>query len=105
MLYLNWAPPELCQAAAYLGAIGKLLPPPPPGAPGPFALSERDAIVRVFDEAGLDVASSADVTVDMDVSTWTDIVAGRVSAPAAAIDGKIMIAGDIMKALALDSLL
>jgi putative sterol carrier protein len=47
----------------------------------------------------------ADVTVDMDVATWTDIVAGRVSPPAAAIDGKIMIAGDIMKALALDSLL
>ncbi|HEV3227376.1 MAG TPA: SCP2 sterol-binding domain-containing protein [Acidimicrobiales bacterium] len=50
-------------------------------------------------------ATVADVTVDMDVSTWTDIVAGRVSAPAAAIDGRISIAGDIMKALALDSLL
>ena len=56
-----------------------------------------------YEKAG--PATSADVTVDMDVSTWTDIVAGRVSAPAAAIDGKIMIAGDIMKALALDSLL
>ena len=53
--------------------------------------------------AGPDTPS--DVSVEMDVATWTDIVAGRVSAPAAAIDGRIMIAGDIMKALALDSLL
>jgi hypothetical protein len=52
-----------------------------------------------------DDATVADVTVDMDATTWTDIVAGRVSAPAAAIDGRITIAGDIMKALALDSLL
>jgi hypothetical protein len=50
-------------------------------------------------------ATESDVTVEMDAATWTDIVAGRVSAPAAAIDGRIVIAGDIMKALALDSLL
>jgi putative sterol carrier protein len=50
-------------------------------------------------------ATTADVTVGMDVSTWTDIVAGRVTAPAAAIDGRIRISGDIMKALALESLL
>jgi hypothetical protein len=49
--------------------------------------------------------AASDVTIEMDVSTWTDIVAGRVTPPAAAIDGRITIAGDIMKALALDSLL
>jgi hypothetical protein len=49
--------------------------------------------------------TTSDVSVEMDAVTWTDIVAGRVSAPAAAIDGRITIAGDIMKALALDSLL
>jgi hypothetical protein len=37
-------PPEDCEAAAYLGALGALLPPPPPGAPGPFALSQPGAL-------------------------------------------------------------
>jgi SAM-dependent methyltransferase len=62
VLYLNWAPPELCEAAAYLQAIGKLLPPPPPGAPGPFALSDPSAIARLFEDAGLELVSTADVT-------------------------------------------
>jgi hypothetical protein len=46
-----------------------------------------------------------DVDVEMDVSTWTDIVAGRITAPAALIDGRINLTGDVMKALALDALL
>jgi hypothetical protein len=58
-----------------------------------------------FTYVAADSGTSSDVAVEMDVTTWTDIVAGRVSAPAAAIDGRIVIVGDIMKALALDSLL
>src|SRR5581483_10216693 len=56
-----------------------------------------------YEPAGADTAS--DVRVGMDASTWTDIVAGRVTAPAAAIDGRIELAGDITKALALSELL
>ena len=52
-----------------------------------------------------DNTTVADVTVEMDATTWTDIVAGRVTAPAAAIEGRLTVAGDIMKALALESLL
>ena len=35
VLALVWGPAELCQGAAYLAALGRLMPPPPPGAPGP----------------------------------------------------------------------
>ncbi|HZQ66772.1 MAG TPA: class I SAM-dependent methyltransferase [Gaiellaceae bacterium] len=79
VLYLNWAPPEQCEAAAYLAAIGKLLPAPPPGAPGPFALSDADAIVRVFDEADLDVASTADVTVVWNYPNKPTAIAGLMA--------------------------
>src|SRR5439155_25732195 len=46
-----------------------------------------------------------DVTLTMDVSTWTDIIAGRVTAPAAVMDGRIDLEGDVMKALSLEALL
>jgi hypothetical protein len=46
-----------------------------------------------------------DVTVRMDATTWTDIVTGRVTAPAALIEGRVELEGDVMKALALDALL
>jgi SAM-dependent methyltransferase len=61
VLLLNWAPAELCEAAGYLMALGALMPPPPPGAPGPFALSDTDALTALFDEAGLDVVAVEDV--------------------------------------------
>ena len=60
VLLLNWAPAELCEAAGYLVALGALMPPPPPGAPGPFALSDVDALKALFDEAGLDVVAVGD---------------------------------------------
>jgi SAM-dependent methyltransferase len=80
ILYLNWAPPEQCEAGAYLQAIGALMPPPPPGAPGPFALSDSEAIVRLFDQAGLDVASTADVAVDWSYPDETTAIAGLMAA-------------------------
>ena len=48
---------------------------------------------------------AADVSIEMDAATWTDIVAGRVTAPAALIDGRVRLAGDITKALTLEALL
>jgi SAM-dependent methyltransferase len=45
--------PEASQSTAYLGALGRLLPPPPPGAPGPFALSADGALEALAQRAGL----------------------------------------------------
>jgi SAM-dependent methyltransferase len=61
VLLLNWAPADLCEAAGLLVALGALMPPPPPGTPGPFALSHTEALSALFDEAGLDVVAVNDV--------------------------------------------
>lgn len=47
-----WGLPKETQAAGYLKALGAL-PPPPPGAPGPFALSEPEALAMLAEQAGL----------------------------------------------------
>jgi SAM-dependent methyltransferase len=49
-----WGSLEETQAAGYLQALGSLLPPPPPGAPGPFALSEPEALAALVRQAGLE---------------------------------------------------
>lgn len=48
-----WGKAEDTEAAAYLSALGSLLPQPPPGAPGPFALSQDGALEALVKEAGL----------------------------------------------------
>jgi SAM-dependent methyltransferase len=48
-----WGTAAECEAAAHLAAIGRLLPPAPPGAPGPFALSEPGALEALLARAGL----------------------------------------------------
>lgn len=45
--------PEDSQATAYIKAMGSLLPPPPLGAPGPFALSADGALEALAAQAGL----------------------------------------------------
>lgn len=56
-----WAKPELSDATFVLKAIGSLLPPPPPGTPGPFALSEDGKMEQVCEKAGLKVLSRTTV--------------------------------------------
>jgi SAM-dependent methyltransferase len=50
---ITWALPDRCQAAAYLGALKPLMPPAPPDAPGPFALSAPGALEELATAAGL----------------------------------------------------
>jgi SAM-dependent methyltransferase len=48
-----WDKPEHSEATKILKAIGSLLPPPPLGTPGPFALSEDGKIEGIFEKIGL----------------------------------------------------
>jgi SAM-dependent methyltransferase len=49
----TWGLPEDCEAAGHLKALGALMPPAPPGAPGPFALSDESKLTALAAEAGL----------------------------------------------------
>lgn len=50
-------------------------------------------------------ADDVEVSITMDVETWTGIVTGRITPPGAFLDGKLDLQGDIAKALVVDALL
>jgi SAM-dependent methyltransferase len=58
---LTWGPPERSEMRDVLGAIGALLPPPPPGAGGPFALSAPGALETLVEGAGLRAGATGEV--------------------------------------------
>jgi SAM-dependent methyltransferase len=57
----TWGLPADCDAAGHLKALGALMPPPPPGAPGPFALSDEAKLKALASEAGLTPIDVVDV--------------------------------------------
>lgn len=65
ILLAVWGRPERCEAAPFLKALGSLMPPPPPGTPGPFALSEDGALEALALQAGLTPVAAHHVD-----STW-----------------------------------
>jgi SAM-dependent methyltransferase len=60
-----WGPPEGMPAASVVRALGPLLPPPPPGAPGPFALSDEATLRAFVSDAGLKPVEVFDVDCQM----------------------------------------
>lgn len=52
-IVMIWGAAEECEASIYLAALGRLQPPPPPGAPGPFAISQPGVLEALLLEAGL----------------------------------------------------
>jgi SAM-dependent methyltransferase len=61
VVIMTWGPSEGMQAASLVAALKPLLPPPPPGAPGPFALSDKAALTQLVESAGLKPIEIADV--------------------------------------------
>ncbi len=53
IVVMTWGVPDGMQAASLVAALRPLLPPPPQGAPGPFALSDETALRAFAAAAGL----------------------------------------------------
>jgi SAM-dependent methyltransferase len=80
-----WGAAQNCELAPYIAALGKLLPPPPPNAEGPFALSAAGALEALVGNAGL---SPERVTTVTTVMSFTDeptpfAVCSRPASPSA----------------------
>jgi SAM-dependent methyltransferase len=56
-----WGREDDCEAVAVFEAVAAFLPPPPPGTPGPFALSEPGALEALVEQAGLRPQESHEV--------------------------------------------
>lgn len=50
----TWGRPEHCDSESVITTLGSFLPPPPPGTPGPFALSTDGALASLARDAGLE---------------------------------------------------
>lgn len=61
VVIVTWGKPEGMQYATLMGALKPLVPPPPPGTPGPFALSDEHALREFATKAGLAPMEVVDV--------------------------------------------
>jgi len=61
VVVMTWGEPEGMEAASLVAALRPLLPPPPTGAPGPFALSDETALRTFASAAALEPMEVFDV--------------------------------------------
>jgi SAM-dependent methyltransferase len=80
IITMIWGNKEDCEAATYLAAIGRLLPTPPPGAPGPFALSEGRKLEDLLTNAGFKPTATIDLPTTWDYPDLTTTMKGLLSA-------------------------
>jgi hypothetical protein len=75
---------DQCEARGYIATVVSVLPPPPPGAPGPFTLSDERALREFAFEAGLTPLDVADVDVPFVYADMESALRGVMSAGPAA---------------------
>jgi ubiquinone/menaquinone biosynthesis C-methylase UbiE len=80
LIAMIWGNKSECEAASYLKAVGSLLPPPPPGAPGPFALSENRSLENILEEIGFTIKNSSDIQSIWDYPNTEIALRGLMSA-------------------------
>jgi len=84
LVAMIWGNKEDCEATTYLKAVGSLLPPPPPGAAGPFALSENELLETILKAVGFRIISVADVPSVWDYPEKETAIKGLISVGPAA---------------------
>lgn len=84
ILVMTWGEPEGMPAASLVAALKPLLPAPPPGAPGPFALSNTDALHKFAVDAGLRPVEVFDVDSPWKYSSLEEALRGLRSSGVAA---------------------
>lgn len=80
LIVMIWGNKAECEAATYLKSVGGLLPPPPPGAPGPFALSENRLLENILEEIGFTIISNSDIQSIWDYPNTEIALRGLMSA-------------------------
>jgi SAM-dependent methyltransferase len=70
---------EDCQMAVIASAMGKLLPPPPPGVPRPFALSAPGRVEALLEQARLVLLESGEVDCPFELPDLETAVCGFMS--------------------------
>jgi SAM-dependent methyltransferase len=98
-----WGERERCQLAPYLAAVGRFVPPPPPGAPGPFALSAPGSLEALVEKAGLKPEAVRTVTTTMHFPNETTALRGLLASGAVErairTSGEDMVRGGIADAI------
>ncbi|HEY7124438.1 MAG TPA: class I SAM-dependent methyltransferase [Ktedonobacterales bacterium] len=92
--------PEDCDIAALMPALGKFLPPPPPGAPGPFALSAPGRVEALLEQAHLSPQKSEEVDCPFEFPNLETAVRGNLSTGPAAFAIRQAGADAVQQALA-----
>lgn len=79
LVTMIWGDKADCEAATYLDAVGSLMPPPNPGAPGPFALTENRLLEKTLAQAGFKVLQVEDVASVWEYASAETAIKGLLS--------------------------
>ena len=80
-----WGRAEDCETVSIVTALSKFLPPPPLGAPGPFALSAPGRVEGLLQQAGLAPLASGEVDCPFAFVDLEAAVRGHMSTGVAAV--------------------
>jgi SAM-dependent methyltransferase len=85
----SWGDPDRCQTRTLLAALGPLMPPPPPGAAGPFALAAPGALEALVESATLTAERAIEVPTPFEYANLdTAVRASLSSGPVALAIGR-----------------